>query len=100
MTGLSQHTALIAAASISAALLAACDRSPQNADGATKEGDPGVAANGQTVPGAGLADTGRDTGTGGNIGGAGELGAGSGSPVAGAAGAAGGAAAGGAGATT
>ena len=54
-----------------AALLTGCDRSAQNADGATNAGEVGVAAS--TNSGV-LADTGRDTGAGGDIGGAGELG--------------------------
>jgi hypothetical protein len=52
--------------------LAACDQSPQHADGATATNDPGTAA---TV-GNGMADTGSDTGAGGDIGGAGEATAG------------------------
>lgn len=41
-----------------AALLSACDQSPQNADGATEKGDPGVA----TATGNGtVADTGPNT---------------------------------------
>lgn len=47
-------TAVIACA----ALLSACDQSPQNADGATQKGDPGVA----TATGNGtVADTGPNT---------------------------------------
>lgn len=60
---------LVAAALAAAGLLAACqDKSPQNADGTTQSGDPGTAA---AV--AGGADTGRDTGQGGEAGGAGEV---------------------------
>jgi hypothetical protein len=67
-----KKTLLTTAAALSlASLLAACDRSPQNADGATAPGDTGTA----TAPGTvGAADTGRDTGAGGEAGGAGELG--------------------------
>jgi hypothetical protein len=51
--------------------VAACDKSPQNADGATQAGDPGNAA--ATGTGA-VADTGRDTAAGGaDIGGAGQV---------------------------
>ena len=49
--------------------LSACDSSPQNADGATKAGDPGNAA--ATGTGA-VADTGRDN-SGADVGGAGQL---------------------------
>ncbi|MCR5874455.1 hypothetical protein LRS10_09905 [Phenylobacterium sp. J426] len=49
--------------------LTACDRSPQNADGATAAGDPGTAA----ATGTGtMADTGNDN-AGADIGGAGQL---------------------------
>lgn len=48
--------------------LAACDNSPQNADGTTQQGDLGVAAT-TGVP----ADTGNDTGKGPDIGAAGEV---------------------------
>jgi hypothetical protein len=68
-----RKTLLTTAAALSlAGLLAACDRSPQAADGATAQGDPGTAMAPGTVGGA---DTGRDTGAGGEAGGAGELGA-------------------------
>jgi hypothetical protein len=51
--------------------LSACDKSPQNADGATQAGDPGNAA--ATGTGA-VADTGRDNATAGaDIGGAGQI---------------------------
>jgi len=52
---------------------ASCDRSAQNADGATKPGEVGVAA---APAEGGLADTGQDTGAAGapaDVGGAGEL---------------------------
>lgn len=58
-------------AALLALLAAACDKSPQNADGATQAGDPGNAA--ATGTGA-VADTGRDTAaSGADIGGAGQL---------------------------
>jgi hypothetical protein len=53
-----------------ASLLAACDKSPQNADGATAAGDPGSAA--ATANGT-LADTGQDNGAA-QVGGSGEIG--------------------------
>lgn len=53
-----------------AAGLAACDRSPQNADGATQAGDPGVST---ATPSGAPADTGRDTGARADIGGAGQV---------------------------
>jgi hypothetical protein len=53
-----------------AGLLAACDKSPQNADGATAQGDPGTAASTQNGT---LADTGQDNGNA-QIGAAGEVG--------------------------
>lgn len=59
---------LTMAAALAALTLAACDNSPQSADGAVAEGDVGVAA--ATTNGA-LADTGKDTGNM-DIGGAGE----------------------------
>jgi hypothetical protein len=65
MRGLSLF-ALVAAAG---AALAGCDRSPQNADGTTQAGDPGVAA--ATANGT-VADTGRDN-AGADVGGAGQL---------------------------
>lgn len=65
-------TLLTTAAAVAAsALVVGCDRSAQNADGTTQAGDPGVAAAPGTVGGA---DTGRDTGQGGEAGGAGEVG--------------------------
>jgi hypothetical protein len=52
-------------------VLAACDKSPQAADGTTQTGDPGSAA--ATSTGA-VADTGRDTqASGADIGGAGQV---------------------------
>ena len=58
-------------AAVALAGVAACDRSPQNADGATTSGDPGTAA--ATATGE-VADTGRDTAaSGADIGGAGQL---------------------------
>lgn len=63
------RTALIVAAMAAASGLAACDRSPQNADGTTQSGDMGVA--GATPDGA-VADTGNDN-AGADIGGAGQL---------------------------
>lgn len=49
--------------------LAACDRSPQNADGTTAQGDPGTAA---ATPNGTIADTGNDN-AGADIGGAGQV---------------------------
>lgn len=49
--------------------LAACDRSPQNADGTTASGDAGTAA---ATPNGTVADTGNDN-AGADIGGAGQL---------------------------
>ncbi|WP_309090899.1 hypothetical protein [Phenylobacterium sp.] len=49
--------------------LAACDQSPQNADGTTAAGDPGTAA---ATPNGTVADTGNDN-AGADIGGAGQL---------------------------
>ncbi len=49
--------------------LAACDRSPQHADGATQSGDPGTAA---ATPNGTMADTGADN-AGADVGGAGQL---------------------------
>ncbi|HEY8572791.1 MAG TPA: hypothetical protein VIL76_10005 [Phenylobacterium sp.] len=62
---------LCAAAAMTFAL-AACDKSPQAADGATATGDPGNAA--ATGTGA-VADTGRDNAatTGADVGGAGQV---------------------------
>lgn len=62
------RTAMILAAAGLLAL-AACDRSPQNADGATAPGDPGTAA---VTPNGTIADTGNDN-AGADIGGAGQL---------------------------
>lgn len=66
---------IIAGGLMSAALLTGCDRSAQNADGATGAGELGVAA---TTANTGvIADTGADTGASNmDIGGAGELGTG------------------------
>lgn len=56
-----------------ALLLVACDKSAQNADGATNTGSLGVAAT--TANSGTIADTGRDTGAANvDLGGAGELG--------------------------
>lgn len=62
----------LGAAAAMAMALAACDKSPQSADGATQTGDPGNAA--ATGTGA-VADTGRDNAatTGADVGGAGQL---------------------------
>ena len=62
---------LCAAAVLSAAALAGCDRSAQNADGAVEAGDPGVAAT-TTAQGGPMADTGRDN-AGADVGGAGQV---------------------------
>jgi len=67
---ISKSAALLAASMLG---LAACDQSPQHADGATATNDPGVAA---AITNGAIADTGSDTGTGGDIGGAGEATAG------------------------
>lgn len=62
------RSATLFAALIAAGALSACDRSPQNADGATKTGDAGNA----TATGNGtVADTGHDNGSA-DIGGAGQ----------------------------
>ena len=68
------RAALGAGAVVAAAmLLVACDKSAQNADGATNTGSLGVAAT--TANTGTIADTGRDTGAANvDIGGAGELG--------------------------
>src|SRR5205085_7291370 len=68
------RAALSAGAVLAAAmLLVACDKSVQNADGATNTGSLGVAAT--TANSGTIADTGRDTGAANvDIGGAGELG--------------------------
>lgn len=59
------------AAVLALAGAAACDKSPQNADGATQAGDPGNAA--ATGNGT-MADTGKDTAaSGADVGGAGQL---------------------------
>jgi hypothetical protein len=60
---------MAAAALLAAASLTACDKSPQNADGATKAGDPGTAAATQNGT---IADTGNDN-AGADIGGAGQV---------------------------
>ena len=60
---------LVAAALIGAGALAACDRSPQNADGTIQEGDLGTAA---ATPNNTIADTGDDN-AGADIGGAGQI---------------------------
>lgn len=65
---ISRTAALLGATMLAAAGLSACDQSPQSADGTTQEGNLGVAA---SVNGT-VADTGRDTGEGADIGGAGE----------------------------
>lgn len=60
---------------LAAGLLAACDRSPQNADGTTEKGDLGTAAS--TIPQSGVvADTGHDNAASGTagVGSAGEVG--------------------------
>ena len=60
---------LTAAALVAMAALGGCDKSPQNADGATAAGDPGTAA---ATPSGAVADTGRDN-AGSDVGGAGQL---------------------------
>jgi hypothetical protein len=63
------RTLMLLAALAAAGAIGGCDRSPQNADGATKAGDPGNA----TATGTGaMADTGRDN-AGSDVGGAGQV---------------------------
>jgi hypothetical protein len=66
------RSAVLAAGALvaGASLLAACDRSPQNADGATAPGDVGNAAATQNGT---LADTGQDN-AGAQVGASGEMG--------------------------
>jgi hypothetical protein len=59
--------AILAAAGL--LTLAACDQSPQNADGTTAPNDPGTAA---ATPNGTIADTGNDN-AGADIGGAGQV---------------------------
>lgn len=60
-----------AVAALSLAGLGGCDQSPQNADGATAPGDPGVST---ATPTGAPADTGRDNAAAGaDIGGAGQI---------------------------
>jgi hypothetical protein len=59
--------------------LGACDKSPQNADGATQSGDTG---NASATPSGAVADTGRDN-AGADVGGAGQVAEPSGATTAG-----------------
>jgi hypothetical protein len=71
MTTKLRSAALAAGALVAGvSLLAACDKSPQNADGTTARNDPGSAA---ATPNNTLADTGQDN-AGAQIGASGELG--------------------------
>jgi hypothetical protein len=64
-------TGPVIAAVLALAGAAACDKSPQNADGATQAGDPG---NSTATADGRMADTGKDTAaSGADVGGAGQL---------------------------